>query len=162
MKSPLLPLVCLVLLLACRETRDVGTPLFHGLVSGTGAQEAQSQLGIPADQWQLVDEYSPPRGQHLRVQRVELRHFQHLGVDGRLVLYFFNDSLFRIRFHPVDFPRFQRLLAEREGLSLAPGKGAELEPATQIRVLRDQEGGSYLLYEDKEILALWEAITKRR
>lgn len=156
--------LALVLLIACGRGQDSGTPLFHGLTSGLGPEDVQTQLAIPADQWQLVDDYNPPRGrgQNIRMQRVELRHFQHLGVEGRLVLYFFNDSLFRARFHPVDFPKFQRLLAEREGLNLAPGKSVDLEPATRIRALRDQEGGSYLLYEDTEILALWEAIPKRR
>lgn len=164
MRIPLLAVLSLVLLVACRGTQDSGTPLFHGLTSGMGPPEVQAQLAIPGDQWQLVDDYSPPRGraQNIRMQRVELRRFQHLGVNGRLVLYFFNDSLFRARFHPADFPRFQRLLAEREGLTLLPGKSVELEPATRIRALRDQDGGGYLLYEDTEILALWEAITKRR
>ncbi len=164
MRIPRLAVLTLTLLLACRGPQDAGAPLFHGLTSGMGPEQAQAQLAVPPEQWQLVDDYSPPRGrsQNLRVQRVELRHFQHLGVDGRLVLYFFNDSLFRARFHPVDFPRLQRLLAEREGLSLAPGKTLDLESTTRVRALRDQEGGSFVVYEDTEILALWEAITQRR
>jgi len=164
MKIPLLPALALILLLACGRAEDSGTPLFHGLNSGMGPEAVQSQLAVPSEQWQLVDDYHPPRGRssNIRVQRVELRHFQHLGVDGRLVLYFFNDSLFRARFHPSDFPRLQRLLAEREGLSIAMGKSLDLEAGTRVRALRDQEGGGYLLYEDVEILALWEAITKRR
>lgn len=164
MRIPLLPALALVLLLACRGAGETGAPLFHGLTSGMRPEDAQAQLAIPADQWQLVDDYNPPRGrgQNLRMQRVELRHFQHLGADGRLVLYFFNDSLFRARFHPADFPRFQRLLAEREGHTLAPGQSLDLDPTTRLRALRDQEGGGYVLYEDIEILALWEAITQRR
>jgi hypothetical protein len=158
------PSLALVLLLACGRAQETGAPLFHGLNSGMGPEAVQAQLAIPGEQWQLVDDYNPPRGrsQNIRLQRVELRHFQHLGVDGRLVLYFFNDSLFRARFHPSDFLRLQRLLVEREGLTLAPGKSVEIEPTTRVRALRDQDGGGYLLYEDLEILALWEAITKRR
>lgn len=164
MRALIVPVLVLLLTLACRGTQEVGTPLVHGLRSGMGPEEAQAQLAVPAEQWHLVDDAVPPRGRGtgFRMQRVELRHVQHLGVEGRMVLYFFNDSLFRVRFHPADFPRFQRQLAEKEGLTLAPGTTVEREPATRVKALRDQEGGGYVLWEDTEILALWEAITKRR
>jgi hypothetical protein len=126
-------------------------------------EEVQQALHLGADQWQPVDEYNPPRGRGtgLRMQRVELRHFSQGDLEGRLVLNFFNDRLLRTRFHPSDFSRFKRLLAEKEGLDLIPGKKITMEPATEIRVQRDQEGSSYVVWEDTELQAQWNAVTKR-
>jgi hypothetical protein len=154
----------LLLLLACRGEQTAGTPLFKGLESGLSMEEVQQALHVPAEQWQPVDEYHPPRGRAggLRMQRVELRHFSQGDFDGRLVLNFFNDRLLRTRFHPTDFNRFKRLMAERESLDLSVGKKAALEPATEIRVQRDQEGGSYVVWEDTELQAQWNAVTRRR
>lgn len=157
-------LSCLVLLLlACRGSQPAGTPLFKGLESGLSMEEVQQALHVPSEQWQPIDEYNPPRGRAvgLRMQRVELRHFAQGDFEGRLVLNFFNDRLLRTRFHPVDFNRFKRIMAEKESLDLGPGKKAALEPATEIRVLRDHEGGTYVIWEDAELQAQWDAVTRR-
>lgn len=153
----------LLLLLACRGDQPAGTPLFRGLESGLSMEEVQQALHVPADQWHPVDEYNPPRGRGtgLRMQRVELRHFSQGDLEGRLVLNFFNDRLLRTRFHPVDFNRFRRSVAEKESLDLAPGKKANLEPATEVRVQKDHEGGTYVVWEDQELQAQWNAVTRR-
>ena len=159
-----LPSLLALLLLACRGDQSAGTPLFKGLASGLSMEEVQEALRVPADQWQPVDEYNPPRGRAvgLRMQRVEIRHFSQGDFDGRLVLNFFNDRLLRTRFHPTDFNRFKRVMAEREALDLAVGKKAALEPATEIRVQRDHDGGTYVVWEDTELQEQWNAVTRRR
>ncbi len=156
--------LALLLLLACRGSQSAGTPLFHGLESGQSMEEVQQQLHLGADQWLPVDEYNPPRGRGtgLRMQRVELRHFHQGDLDGRLVLNFFNDRLLRTRFHPSDFNRFKRLMAERESLDLTAGLKLALEPATELRVQRDHEGSTYVVWEDRELQAQWNAVTRRR
>jgi hypothetical protein len=158
-----LPAFLVFVLLACRGNQPAGTPLFRGLESGLSMEEAQQELHIPSDQWQPIDEYNPPRGRTvgLRMQRVEVRHFSQGELEGRLVLNFFNDRLLRTRFHPVEFNRFKRVMAERENLDLVPGKKLGLEPATEIRVQRDHEGGTYVVWEDTELQAQWNAVTKR-
>jgi len=160
---PLAPLA-LLLLLACRGSQSAGTPLFPGLESGASMEEVQQQLRIGTDQWHPVDEYNPPRGRGtgLRMQRVELRPFRQGEVEGRLVLNFFNDRLLRTRFHPTDFSRFKRTMAERESLDLAVGLRLTLEPATSLRVQRDQEGATYVVWEDSDLQAQWNAVTRRR
>lgn len=157
-------LVLSLLLLACRGSQPAGTPLFRGLESGLSMEEVQAALHVAADQWQPVDEYNPPRGRGtgLRMQRVELRHFAQGDAEGRLVLNFFNDRLLRTRFHPTDFARYRKAMAEKENLDLAPGTKANLEPATEVRVLRDHEGGSYVVWEDTELQAQLNAVTRRR
>ena len=159
-----LPPFLALMLLACRGDQPAGTPLFKGLESGLSMEEVQQALHIPSDQWQPVDEYNPPRGRAggLRMQRVEIRHFSQEDLDGRLVMNFFNDRLLRTRFHPTDFTRFRRAMAEKESLDLAVGKKAALEPATEIRVQRDHEGGTYVIWEDTELQAQWNAVTRRR
>lgn len=157
-------LVLPLLLLACRGNQPAGTPLFRGLESGLSMEEVQASLHVGADQWQPVDEYHPPRGRDtgLRLQRVELRSFAQGDLEGRLVLTFFNDRLLRTRFHPADFARFKRLMAEKESLELVPGRKLALEPATEVRVARDHEGGTYVVWEDTELQAQWNAVTRRR
>lgn len=156
-------LPALILLLACRGSQSAGTPLFRGLESGQSMEEVQSGLKVGAADWQPVDEYNPPRGRGtgLRLQRVELKRISMGEAEGRLVLTFFNDRLLRTRFHPVDFPRYRRAVAEREGLDLAPGGKLSLEPATDVRVLRDHEGATYVVWEDRDLQAQWAAVTKR-
>lgn len=160
----LLACLALLLLLACRGSQGAGTPLFHGLESGQSMEEVQQLLHVGTDQWQPVDEYNPPRGRGtgLRMQRVELRHFHQGEAEGRLVLNFFNDRLLRTRFHPSDFNRFKRMMAERESLDLTAGLKLTLEPATELRVQRDNEGGTYVVWEDSELQAQWNAVTRRR
>lgn len=157
-------LILLVLLVACRGTQDPGSPFFHGLQSGQAPEEVQVLLGLASEQWHPVDDpnFARSRSYGLRMQRAEIRHFIHLECEGRLVLYFFNERLLRARFHPSDFQRFQKAMAEREALLLNPGAVLEVDPATQVRVLRDHEGGSYVVWEDRELQAQWEAVSRRR
>lgn len=46
-----------------------------------------------------------------------LEHYRHLGVDGRLSLFFFNDRLYQAEFQPADAPTYQK---ELRGLGLRP------------------------------------------
>ncbi len=159
----LFSLLALAALLACRGNLPAGTPLFRGLESGLSQEEVQQVLHLPADQWQPVDEYHPPRGRGtgLRMQRVEIRHYAQGDVEGRLVLNFFNDRLLRTRFHPTDFARFKRVMAEKDDLDLKVGNKISLEPATEVRVQRDHDGGTYVVWEDTDLQAQWNAVTKR-
>ncbi|MBI4912655.1 MAG: hypothetical protein HY823_07950 [Acidobacteria bacterium] len=154
----------LLFLLACRGSLEPGAPFFHGLRSGQAPEEVQGLLGLGPEQWHPVDDALLPRGRTLgfRMVRVEIKTFAHQDCPGRLVLYFFNDRLVRARFHPADFPRFQKVLAEKEDLSLAAGTTLDPEDGLRIRVLRDQAGGSYVVWEDPNLLAQWDALNKRR
>jgi hypothetical protein len=77
----------------------------------------------------------------------------HRGVQGRLVLHFFNDRLMRTQFYPQDIDAYESALFAQESVNFNDQKESFISPATKVWIGKDEKGAKYVGWVDKNLKA---------
>lgn len=148
--------LCVVLLgfgLA-RDWKDRSCELALGLHSYESQRKAQRVLHAKGALWQVVDQsdllVTDPRPRFSN-QTVLVHKCSHLGVQGDVLLYFFNDRLMKTEFFPVDMQKYRQALADQESIVFSADLEAHAEPATRIWIGKDEQGRFYVGWVDERL-----------
>lgn len=107
------------------------TPLTMNLLSGMSPGEARAVLGIRETEWKLSEIAASSDRHHVAKQAMS--RYRSLGIEGGIVLEFFDDELFSVTFLPHDIDEYLKRLAAG-GLPLRPATRERLPPRTEVRL----------------------------
>ena len=100
-------------MLCCNHSKPAFSPLIDQLTSGLSVKQTIAVLGPSAKGWQVIrteETYIPSEGRSVSYQVVELPTYESRGVQGPLVLVYYDDTLTRVDFCPKEFQRFRTIL----------------------------------------------------
>ena len=126
--------LCLVLsvfiFFGCAGKDEKPASLIDGISSHTNFDGVKNQLKLRPGDWLVLEDYSANSDRRPRydILSISVKNYSHLGVDGELIMHFFNDRLSRTVFYPSDFKRYEDALEKnvlsKFGMALEVENGA--------------------------------------
>lgn len=151
-------LVLVLASVACskKEKSEKPSRLISPLKSYETVKDVQGDLKIKSDAWEVLEDRKPlvsdtrPR---FETYVVALPTYFHRGVQGRLVLHFYNDRLMRAQFYPQDLDAYRSALAREDSISFNDQQETFIDPATKVWIGKDDKGKKYVGWVDKNLKA---------
>ena len=146
----------LVLASAACSKKDKPDPkpseLMSPLESYQSVKDVQGDLKIKGDAWEVIEDRKPLVSDTrplFQTYTVALPTYFHRGVQGRLVLHFYNDRLMRTQFYPQDMDAYRSALEREDKLTFDDQQETFIDPATKVWVGKDDKGAKYVGWVDK-------------
>ena len=142
---------------ACsKENKPKPSKLMSPLESYESVNDVQGELKVKADAWEVIEDRKPLVSDTrplFQTYTVALPTYFHRGVQGRLVLHFYNDRLMRTQFYPQDIDAYRSALEREDKLTFDDQQETFIDPATKVWIGKDDKGAKYVGWVDKNLKA---------
>lgn len=149
----LLQLATLLLLQSCMFSRESAS-LIDGFHSYQSVQDCR-QLFKPPLIWEVVEDQEVVASklrQQFNILTVSIKHYSSFGIEGELVLHFYNDQLMSTWFYPSNCTEYFQNVEKVKGVTIEPGCKIAIGPHTTLRCAEDYMNRTYIAWEDDRLI----------
>lgn len=123
------------------EVKSPPTGLIDGIKSYQTEKAVIKDLGLdPTEIETIEDSSSTPDDRRPRfdIKKIEI-NYEHLGYDGKLQFYFFNNRLMQTMFFPKQYDKYVEKLRTKPNLRFNDKRKAKIPPYTQVWLWPDRD-----------------------
>jgi hypothetical protein len=146
--------VCLFAFGCTEPNNNTTIELMDGFQSRTTVGEIQKLLTNLSLDWEIKSEGTIPEQNKMpsvNIIELRIRKYSDAGVEGQLLLGFFDNKLTSITFEPNVWDSYQYILDHRFNKKVQVGDELKMANNLRVRIGQDYQGKKYVSWADAEL-----------